>query len=149
MRAMKRVTESLAETYALAGELLPELRKYAKDGGVIVALKGDLGSGKTSFVQGVARALGITEHVTSPTFVLEKMYEIVGDPDFTRLVHIDAYRLEKEEDLRALGFDELSRPGNLVFVEWPEKVNIQKVPTIEFVFLDDQCREIDWAGLYI
>ena len=146
---MKRVTENLEETYALAAELLAEIRKFSLGKGVVVALRGDLGSGKTSFVQGVARALGITEHVTSPTFVLEKLYDINGDPDFSRLVHIDAYRLESEEDLRALRFSELSEDKNLVFVEWPEKVHILNVPTIELTFLDDHRREVDWSKLHI
>ena len=146
---MKRVTENLEETYALAAELLAEIRKLSRGKGVVVALKGDLGSGKTSFVQGVARALGITEHVTSPTFVLEKLYDINGDPNFSRLVHIDAYRLESEEDLRALRFSELSEDKNLVFVEWPEKVHILNVPTIELTFLDDHRREVDWSKLHI
>ncbi len=88
----------------------------------LITLSGELGAGKTSFTQGVATALGITEPVTSPTFVLEKVYELTGQP-FARLVHIDAYRLDGGRALAALGFDELMRdPTNLVLLEWPEQV---------------------------
>jgi tRNA threonylcarbamoyladenosine biosynthesis protein TsaE len=70
----------------------------------------------------MAHELGITDAVTSPTFVLEKVYTLRGKP-FERLIHIDAYRLTGGEDLRALGFDELmGEKGNLVLLEWPEKV---------------------------
>ncbi len=92
-------------------------------GATLVTLSGELGAGKTSFTQSVAQALGITEPVTSPTFVLEKVYELTGQP-FARLVHIDAYRLESGRALGALGFDELMQdPQNLVLLEWPEQVS--------------------------
>jgi tRNA threonylcarbamoyladenosine biosynthesis protein TsaE len=88
----------------------------------LVALSGDLGAGKTTFVQGVARALGVVDIVTSPTFVLEKIYQLVGQK-FARLIHIDAYRLNGSEELHAIGWDEIiADPKNLVLVEWPEKV---------------------------
>ena len=88
----------------------------------IVTLSGELGAGKTTFVQGVARALGVEEVVTSPTFVIMKMYELENQA-FKRLVHLDAYRLKGKEHLRVLGWDALvADPGNLICVEWPEKI---------------------------
>jgi len=90
--------------------------------GKTVTLSGELGAGKTSFAQGIAKALGITETVTSPTFVLEKIYTIPRG-HFSRLVHIDAYRLTGGEELHALGFDEImGSTDSLVVLEWPEKV---------------------------
>ena len=90
------------------------------DGATVVTLSGDLGAGKTAFVKGAAKALGVTEHVTSPTFVIMKIYPLGGD--FKRLVHIDAYRLKGEHHLRVLGWDDLcADPANLIFVEWPEQ----------------------------
>ncbi len=92
----------------------------------IMALSGNLGSGKTTFTQALARELGVTEVVQSPTYVLMKSYPItspVGGKHLTKLIHIDAYRLEAPEqfaDLRAETF--LNDPTNLVVVEWPEKV---------------------------
>lgn len=89
---------------------------------MIVGLIGDLGTGKTTFVQKVGRALGITEPITSPTFVIQKIYELQNQP-FKKLVHIDAYRLDSAEELAKLKWDELiSDPGNLVMVEWADKV---------------------------
>ena len=100
-----------------------------KDSAVIVALRGELGSGKTTFVQALARDMGIGEALVSPTYVLMKKYAV---PEgrllsgalrrFKTLVHIDAYRLEKPEEFAALRSQEfLSDPGALVLVEWPEK----------------------------
>ena len=91
-------------------------------GATLITLSGELGAGKTSFTQGIAAGLGVMEAVTSPTFVLEKLYPLTRAP-FSQLVHIDAYRLTSGDDLRTLGFDELmGDAGNLVVLEWPEKV---------------------------
>ena len=88
----------------------------------ILALKGDLGSGKTAFTKELAKVLGVTEHVTSPTFVLAKTYPL-KDTTFSNLIHIDAYRLEEGEDLNPIGFsDMLDDPNNLIVLEWPERV---------------------------
>src|SRR3989338_172816 len=100
-----------------AGRLTPK-----KDGATVVALSGDLGAGKTAFAKALARAFGIEEDVTSPTYVIEKIY-IPTKGLFSRLIHIDAYRLESEHDLEVLGWKELlQEPSNLIVLEWPEKV---------------------------
>ena len=96
----------------------------------IVTLSGVLGAGKTAFAQGIAQALGVTEMVTSPTFVLEKIYQLPAlsgiegeNQKFSHLIHIDAYRLKGAEELEVLGWRELiAEPGNLIVLEWPEKV---------------------------
>lgn len=88
----------------------------------LVTLSGDLGAGKTAFTQAAARALGVTESVTSPTFVLQKAYDLAGQA-FARLVHIDAYRLADGKELAPLAFAQtLSDRGTLVMLEWPEMV---------------------------
>lgn len=88
----------------------------------VIALSGELGAGKTTFTQGIAVALGIHEAVTSPTFVIEKVYELENQP-FKRLMHIDAYRLKDAHELEVLGWKEvILDPSNLVIVEWPERV---------------------------
>jgi tRNA threonylcarbamoyladenosine biosynthesis protein TsaE len=95
-----------------------------KAGATLVTLQGELGAGKTAFTQAAAKALGVEEAVTSPTFVLEKVYELTGKP-FARLVHIDAYRLEERAELAPLGFDAIMHNADtLVMLEWPEKVGI-------------------------
>ena len=88
----------------------------------LIALSGDLGAGKTTLTQEIARQLGVKENVISPTFVIMKKYEVVDDT-FKYLVHIDAYRLEKDEELLKLGWKEiLEDKNNLVIIEWPESV---------------------------
>ncbi len=103
----------------------------------VVSLSGDLGTGKTTFTQAVARILGVKRKVNSPTFVIMKRYEIkypypashyLGGGEkrvkkFTQLFHLDAYRLKNAKELLNLGWAEIiSNPEHLVFIEWPENV---------------------------
>src|SRR5437588_239849 len=90
-------TKSADETRALAGELAPVVRT-----GDVILLAGDLGAGKTVFVQGLAQSLGVRERVTSPTFVLSRQYE--GD---LAVVHIDVYRLDHVQEVIDIGLAEL------------------------------------------
>jgi len=119
MEKTVQTTEELgAEATRFVGALAP-----AEAGATLVTLSGELGAGKTAFTKAVARALGVEDAVTSPTFVLEKIYALPKEKMFKRLVHIDAYRLEKGIDLAPLGFDELMQDtGSLILLEWPEKV---------------------------
>jgi tRNA threonylcarbamoyladenosine biosynthesis protein TsaE len=134
--------DTLTKTIANIDEMESEARLFiealpAEMGhATLVTLAGELGAGKTTFTQFVAKALGIDDVVNSPTFVIEKIYSIepsglneseVGEGNprnrFSRLVHIDAYRLQSAGDLNSLGFGEImSHPGTLIFIEWPEHV---------------------------
>ncbi|MEX1028367.1 MAG: tRNA (adenosine(37)-N6)-threonylcarbamoyltransferase complex ATPase subunit type 1 TsaE [Candidatus Paceibacterota bacterium] len=128
---MTQVSRTQLETFAerfvadIAATAAP-----GRAGATVVALVGDLGAGKTTFTQALARALGVTGPITSPTFVIEQVYDLPRDKDkqgelypFTRLVHIDAYRLESADELARLGWsDVIADPNNLVVVEWGEKV---------------------------
>lgn len=124
---MEQTVRSLDELAQEAERLVRELTPNAEHA-TLVTLSGELGAGKTTFTQALAKVLGVEEHVTSPTFVLEKVYELARElggstPKFARLVHIDAYRLDSGADLAPLGFDEIMRdPSTLVLLEWPEKV---------------------------
>jgi len=112
--------ESVEQLKEEAGNFLQKLTIGEK--ATVVGLIGELGAGKTSFVQGVAEALGITESVTSPTFVLEKIYQLVDAP-FGQLIHIDAYRLDGEHELKQLDWDTLiGNPKNLIVIEWADRV---------------------------
>jgi tRNA threonylcarbamoyladenosine biosynthesis protein TsaE len=136
-----------AEAEAFAARLSPN-----DDTATLVTLSGELGAGKTSFAQGVARALGVKESVTSPTFVLEKIYRLpeTTGRGFSRLVHLDAYRLDGPAVLAPLGFDGIMRdPGKLVLLEWPERVEeALPVPAhaLAFTVLADATRAISYAG---
>ena len=92
-------------------------------GGAIITLSGDLGAGKTTFTKGFAEGLSITETITSPTFSLLNVYPVSGREDVSECVHIDTYRLENEEDLRAIGVEDyLGAQHTITLIEWPEKI---------------------------
>jgi tRNA threonylcarbamoyladenosine biosynthesis protein TsaE len=109
-------------------EFNAEARRFARTlepqkAATVVALSGDLGAGKTTFVQTMAREFGVEEQVNSPTFVIEKIYECSEGP-YVRLIHIDAYRLKAARDLEVLGWPEIvADKGNLILIEWPENVS--------------------------
>lgn len=103
---------SVEETWALAREVAAKLRP-----GMVVALQGDLGAGKTTFMQGIGGALGVSRPVTSPTFTLSVEYPT---PRF-KLVHMDLYRLSGPDDLLTIGYPEYLENGAVVAVEWPER----------------------------
>lgn len=126
---VKKEVKNLEELRAVAEGFLKNISKSPlKETATVVGLSGDLGAGKTAFVKCIASILGITEVVTSPTFILEKVYIIprgsmMGDR-FLKLIHIDAYRLEGGREMRALDWDALVLDEkNLIFIEWPEQVN--------------------------
>lgn len=111
----------------------------------VVGLYGDLGAGKTTFTQSVAKALGVDTPVSSPTFLIFKRYTL-HDSRYTSLVHIDAYRLKTSDELRKLRFDELlADPGNLILVEWADKVT-DLLPKdhqkLYFEFVDEHTRRV-------
>jgi tRNA threonylcarbamoyladenosine biosynthesis protein TsaE len=107
---------------ALAAELLLIAKGTTSAGATIIALHGDLGAGKTTFVQTLGRTLGVTEQITSPTFTIMKGYE-TADADFEHLIHMDAYRLEDISELAPLRFSEiLATPKTLFCIEWAERI---------------------------
>jgi tRNA threonylcarbamoyladenosine biosynthesis protein TsaE len=103
---------SIEETWRIAAEVATQLTP-----GMVIALTGDLGAGKTTFMQGIAFALGIKRPITSPTFTLCQEYQT---PKF-KLVHMDLYRLNGPDDLLTIGFPEHLESGAVVAVEWPER----------------------------
>lgn len=94
-----------------------------KDCAQVIALSGDLGAGKTAFVKELAKHVGIQEEITSPTFVIMKSYPVINHPPLRTLTHIDAYRIEADDEMRVLGFAEMLQDCNrLICIEWPEKI---------------------------
>lgn len=142
-KVIRTLEELEGEARSFAASLVPA------EGATLVTLSGELGAGKTAFTKAVARALGVTDIVNSPTFVLEKIYALSDGRPFKRLIHIDAYRLEKGRDLVPLGFEELVQdPQNLILLEWPEKIaDALPAPTarISIVVQDDDSRILSYA----
>ncbi len=117
------ISHSLSETKKIASDFAKDLISRGQNNkATVVGLYGDLGSGKTAFTQSAAKIFGV-EEVTSPTFIIEKIYETNSDI-FKMFVHVDAYRLDRGSDLKKLGFEKvLENPETLVFIEWPERVS--------------------------
>lgn len=129
-------TSSPAGTKSLAKKIASGIiKKGLQDKAVILALFGDLGSGKTTFIQGLANGLGIKDKITSPTFVIMKSFRIQV-LEFKRFYHFDCYRLKNEKDVLALGWQEIiADPRNIVAIEWPEKIkNVLPKETIYLNF---------------
>ena|SRR3989344_3585821 len=112
---------------------------------IIVALEGELGAGKTTFVKGFARALGVKSHITSPTFVILKGYrlQVAG---YRFLYHIDTYRLKDHRDLIPLGVKEIiADPKNIILIEWSDRVKKilpKKYIKVHIDHLDKNSRKI-------
>lgn len=121
-------------------DLIDHIKKPLEKGGVIIFLNGQLGSGKTAFVQELGYHLGITTRMQSPTFVLMKKYDIDSEliPELYTLIHIDAYRLEPHHK-ESLNVDEfLDQSGTLVLIEWPTAIDLDKAlayANIDFDFI--------------
>ena len=139
---MEYLSKSEKETYQIAKGLALKTQP-----GDIFALEGDLGSGKTTFIKGFAKALGIKNEVTSPTFVLLKKYNVENyRKNIKNLIHIDCYRMNSPEDAYSIGIDEfLGDKEAIVLIEWPSKIrNLLPKRTInlEFNYIDPDTRKI-------
>ena len=122
---MEHVTNSPSETEALGESLAGQLEP-----GTVIAFTGDLGAGKTAFVRGLARGLGVQERVTSPTFTIVNEYEGGRLP----LFHFDMYRLGSADELFDIGWEDYLARGGVCAVEWSENVSDA---------LDNDCLRVD------
>ena len=117
--ALEIVSRSPAETAAIGEVLASSLRN-----GDVVLLHGDFGAGKTTLAKGIASALAIEDVVSSPSFSLVNEYDTGGAAAVTRLYHLDLYRLQGEDDLASIGFDDFMAPDDgITLVEWPERAS--------------------------
>lgn len=123
------ITHSPEETRIVGAALAPLLLP-----GDVISLSGDLGAGKTVFVQGLVTALGAGERVTSPTFTLVQEYDARYP-----VVHLDVYRLESFQEVIDLGFEELLDPGAILIVEWGEAVR----PLLPMRYLQIDVRQVE------
>ncbi|HEX9711123.1 MAG TPA: tRNA (adenosine(37)-N6)-threonylcarbamoyltransferase complex ATPase subunit type 1 TsaE [Actinomycetota bacterium] len=139
-RELHLTSAGAEQTRAIAALVARALRP-----GDVVALSGDLGAGKTAFVQGAAAALGVTARVTSPSFVLARKY--AGDLD---VLHVDVYRLNSIQELIDLGYEEVFSPDYVLFIEWGDAVDVALPPErleVEITVAADERRSIVLRGL--
>ena len=143
---IKSLTTNPSQTKKL-GEILAKeiLKTKSKKTAFIIGLEGDLGGGKTTFLQGFAKGFGIKEKILSPTFVIIKRFKI-KDLRFKKFFHIDCYRIEKSKELLALGFKEIiSNPKNIVAIEWADRIR-EILPKnsiiLKFEFIGQNKRKI-------
>jgi len=140
------------EIFKISQKLLNKILKMNNKKAKVVALSGELGAGKTTLTQELAKQLGIKNNIVSPTFVIMKIYNI--NPiskyhlHFKKLIHIDAYRLNSHEELLKIGWQELVKDkNNLIVIEWPEKVKgclKNDVCWVKLGHIDDQTRVFEF-----
>lgn len=146
MEMFEIITESAEETKKIAVNLIEEVKKRPLlKNAFIIALEGNLGSGKTTFVQGLAKGLKIKESVLSPTFLILKQFPIALK-NYKNFYHIDAYRLKNPQELLELGFDDLIKnPENLIVIEWADRIKKilpKHIMKIKFFNLGENKRKI-------
>lgn len=138
----RKITTSAEETKHLAASIMSELH-----GGEILLFIGQLGLGKTTFIQGALASFGVTTGVTSPTFVLKKSYPLPANPQKIEMVHhLDLYRIPQPDEFLLLDLDACFQPHDLTFIEWGERIAPQlhdrPILRLEFELLPDERRVI-------
>lgn len=141
-------TKNSEETKEFAKVLVGEWLKInkTKNANWLVCLYGDLGGGKTTFIQGLAEELGIKETVNSPTFLIMKKY---GAKKYN-LYHFDCYRISAYQEILDVGWEEIiNGENNIIAVEWPEKIE-EILPkerlNLKFEFVDEKTRKINFIN---
>lgn len=119
----EQISASPNQTQALGQQIAKEILKFPlQKGAMVIGLVGDLGGGKTTFLKGFARGLGIKDKILSPTFIILKKFQI-SSFKFQWFYHIDCYRIKKPKEILDLGFQEIiTDPKNIVCVEWADKI---------------------------
>ncbi len=151
------LTRSPSQTKRL-GEILAKeiLKNKKKKRALVLGLEGELGGGKTTFLQGFAKGLGVKEKILSPTFIIMRKFEIriskfetnskFKIPKSKTFYHIDCYRIEKPKEILDLGFKEIiSNPQNIVAVEWTDRIRKilpKDILMLKFKFINKNTREI-------
>lgn len=144
---MKIISKNIKQTHKLAKDTVLKILKTApKKRAVVLGLYGELGSGKTAFTQGFAKALGVKKRITSPTFIIENIYKLPKKLLFDRLIHIDTYRLQNAQSLINLCWEEIiNDPKNIILIEWADKIK-SVLPKnhikIKFEHIDKKTRKI-------
>jgi tRNA threonylcarbamoyladenosine biosynthesis protein TsaE len=129
---------------SVAHTVISYLERNTQGEAHVVLLDGELGAGKTTFTQHLAKALGVQEDVTSPTFILKKEYK-TSHPTLQRLIHIDAYRFVEPKEAKVLRLENDTKDrGTLMVIEWPSKMTpLPYSVKMLFSCVDDATRQVD------
>lgn len=146
----KYLTNSPSQTKKLGEILAKEILKIKprRKKALVLGLEGDLGGGKTTFLKGFAKGLGIKEKILSPTFIIIRRLKInnLTMKQFSNFYHIDCYRVQNSKEILDLGFKEIiSNPKNIVAIEWAERIKKilpKNTIWIKFEFIDEKTRKI-------
>ncbi|MBU0722945.1 tRNA (adenosine(37)-N6)-threonylcarbamoyltransferase complex ATPase subunit type 1 TsaE [Patescibacteria group bacterium] len=147
---MKEYHANKTDLFNIAKQLVFDCEKIESGRAVVLALQGELGAGKTTLTQHIAKVFGIKKNITSPTFVIEKIYNIPKQTQskFSKLVHIDAYRLQNKAELNTLGWGEsLDNSTNIIVIEWSENISTalpQNTIWVTLKHIDEKLRNIKW-----
>lgn len=144
--SVNHLTKGPKETQKLGHFLFKKISLAGRKNALVIALEGELGAGKTTLVQGLAKILGIKSKIKSPTFTLMKKYKIPRLQNSRYLYHLDCYRLKNHKDLLLFGIkDILKDKENVILIEWPERINKilpQKHIKISLEHIDKNTRKI-------
>jgi len=146
----KHITNSASQTKKIGRILAKEILKTKRQKrAIILGLEGDLGGGKTTFLKGLAKGLGIREKILSPTFIIIRRFKIPSrttSARFKNLYHMDCYRISKPKEILDLGFKKIaSQSQNIVAVEWADrlqKILPKDILILKFKFISKNKREI-------
>lgn len=148
---MQFISKNVKETAQIASDFAKKITTISLEddhqGATVIGLYGELGSGKTTFMKYLALNFGVVDTIQSPTFVIEKIYEL-ENKNFKHLIHIDAYRLERAEEMLNLGWQEIiADPQNLICIEWSERIAGIMPPhiVIKFEHVSETERKISIA----
>jgi len=145
------LTISLVQTKKLGKTLAQKaLKSGSRKRAFVVGLSGELGSGKTTFLQGFAKGLGIRERVLSPTFIIIRRFSLGGNTG-KNFYHIDCYRIQKSKELLRLGFKKMAaRPQNIIAIEWVDRIKKilpKNIIMVEFNLVDRKTRKISFLNI--
>lgn len=116
------LSNSEAETKRVANQILEKYKDKLSQKCLVLALEGDLGTGKTVFAKGAAETLGIKKVIRSPSFIIMREFPYSWDNLRGKFIHLDLWRIESEKEIVALKIKDLLKPGNVVLIEWAEKM---------------------------
>lgn len=135
-------TTTKEDVSPLAQKVILAIKQRAKNRAVVIHLEGDLGAGKTFFVQELAKSLHVIEQVTSPTFVLQKEYK-TSDAIIKTLIHIDAYRFVSKDEAKVLALPNSLLPHTCICIEWPGNMSAPEPDAhLTFSYVDEDTRRI-------